>query len=328
MVTKNKKGKDVQLANLLKNVFQDDLPPGVEERMKDLLVRFHEGIGRVEQGSFRKREDQRRRGFLAGSGEILEWAFPRKILALTSVFMVILGGFFHISGARPALADTLSLLNALVCLSDQVREVNAMECRLQITNPTGPHQQYLIRWQLPGMTRVDAFEDGQQQKTLWMEGTDIIVTDLVHPGLRKYYGLNKFDDPLFLPVVGFLNPEQIAVIIYKEWEPRVSSEGDTHQHRSYLCVDKKSKAPLEIVVDPNTHLPLIIRQFPSEPNTGRKGNETIRIFQFDWNKPVPPQLLVPPGRAGISPAGANNHSPLHDANVKDFQNTSGLEFKL
>jgi len=292
MVAKN--GKDIQLENLLKKVFQDDLPSGVEKGMKDLLIRFREEIGQVTQESSRKRESRWPRIFPAGSWVIPEWAFPRRVLAFSSVLMVMLGGFFHISGTRPALADSLSFLNTLVSLSNQVREVRAMECRLQVANAAGQHRQFLIRWQLPGLTRVDAYEDGQAQKTLWMEDSAIIVADCIHPGWQRYRGLGQLDDPLFLPISEFLTPEQIATAIYREWEPRMPSEGDKHRQSSYLCVDKRSRALLEITVDPKTHLPLTIRQSPSDPNAGIHREESIRMVEFCWGKPMDPQSLVPP----------------------------------
>ena len=75
--------------NLIRHVLKDDLPPELEERMKQRLLRFRNKLEQPKQ----KRS----------LNLMVSWVFRKEVLAGASVLMLVLGGAMQLAGYRSGL---------------------------------------------------------------------------------------------------------------------------------------------------------------------------------------------------------------------------------
>ena len=117
----NKRNNDSKTDDLLKQVLKDDLPLEVEGRMK---AQFNQYRGKIEQDTRLSRW-----GFFSGWKSALRpgRTVRREVLALSSLIMIVVGAFLHVSGHRSAIAETLSFLNISVSVADQIENASSME---------------------------------------------------------------------------------------------------------------------------------------------------------------------------------------------------------
>ncbi|MDH4217360.1 MAG: hypothetical protein OEY18_05895 [Candidatus Aminicenantes bacterium] len=289
----NKKEKDSKMDDLLKQVFQDDLPPEIERRMKNQFIQFKENIERADQESDRTSRIIWQRFFKPISWDWLRWVIRKEVMAFSSMIMIIVGGFLHVSGHHNAMAKTLSFLNTSVSISNQVQEAKSMECKMQVTAEDGLHLTYTIRWFSPEMTRADVYEGEIAIKSLWVAGPEIVVADYINTTYHKYQSLEQIEDHEFMAVMGFLSPERLAAAIYKEWEPRQYRKNDQIQKGTYVYLNDGGKVALEMTVDMNTNLPVRIKKFAFDPTRTADAYELTMEAQFSWDKLNSPQHLIP-----------------------------------
>ena len=110
----NNKDTDSRMDDLLKQVLNDDLPPDVEGRMKAQFVQFKENIDRADRVADRASMLNWQRFFHLRSWNWSRWKIRREVLAFSSLFMIVVGAFLHVSGHRSVMAETLSFLNTSV----------------------------------------------------------------------------------------------------------------------------------------------------------------------------------------------------------------------
>ncbi|HEX9902759.1 MAG TPA: hypothetical protein VGB72_07840 [Acidobacteriota bacterium] len=279
----NKKEKDPKIDALLKQVLQDDPPPETERKMKLQFIRFKKNIERARRAPERTSKALGQSLFQARSWDWLSWAVRKEVLAFSSMIMIAVGGFLHVSGHPNAMAETLSFVNTSFSISNQLREVQSMECSLQFTSEEGLHLHGTIRWLSPEIMRADVYEGDRASKSLWIEGSEILVADLVNHTNQKYHSLEQIEDPVFTPLMEFLSPENLGVAIYKKWEPRHYREQDKGRNGTYVYQIEGGKATLEMTVDENTHLPLSIKKFSLPPQGAAEAQTPTLEAQFLWN---------------------------------------------
>jgi len=282
----DKKDADSRLDDLLKQVLNDDLPPEVEGRMKAQFVQFEENIERDDRVSDRTSSGIWQRFFLSRSWDWSGWAIRREVLAYSSLIMIVVGGFLHVSGHRSAMAETLSFMNTSVSIANQVQETTSMECRMQVPSADGKFLSYIIRWHSPEMTRVDVQEGEKAGKTLAISGSEITVTDHINDTFQEYQSLEQIKDPVFKPALEFLSPIALATAIYKKWRPQYYREEDEDQKGTFVYIINGERNTLEMTVDMTTSLPVSIRKFSSDLSGADDVYELAMEAQFVWNEPI------------------------------------------
>ncbi|MCK4932692.1 MAG: hypothetical protein KAT01_11030 [Candidatus Aminicenantes bacterium] len=280
----NKRNNDSRTDDLLKHVLKDDLPPEVEGRMKTQFIQFRERVAQDERASELTSSGNWKRFFQ------LRWAIRREVLAFSSLIMIVIGAFLHVSGHRSAMAETLSFLNTSVSVADQVQNATSMECRMQVPAEDGQYLSYTIHWLSLEMTRVDVQEGETASKSLSISGSDITVVDHINNAFQKYQSLEHIKDPVFKPALEFLSPIVLATAIYEKWKPQHYREEDEGQKRTFVYLNNGERATLEMTVDMNTNLPVSIRKFSSGLTGADDVYKLAMEAQFVWNESISPQL--------------------------------------
>jgi len=276
----DKKDRESQTDNLLRYVFKDDLPSVVERRMKDRIIRFQEKVDGDDQVSDRTSYSHRK-PFLR-----VRWAFGREVLAFSSLIMIVVGAFLHVSGHRSAVAETLSFLNASVSVADRVQNAASMECRIHVPTEVETSQSYTIYWFSPEQSRVDVRQGETLIKSLLISGSSIILADHIHNTSQKYQGLEQLKDPLFRPALEFISPTALATAIYEQWKPQYYREVDEGQKGTFVYLNNGDSTTLEMTVDMDTNLPLTIKKFSAHPTGDNDIYGLTLEAQFIWNEPV------------------------------------------
>lgn len=288
-----KKSNNHEMDGLLKEVLKDDLPPDVENRMKRRFIQFRE---RIEQHKRQPRMNIGmigRRLFRQETWRWAQWMLRKEILAFSSIIMIALGGFMHLSGHSSALAESLSMLRTSVSVWEQVRHAASMECTVQVPAQNGKSLAYSIQWISPNMTRVDVRSADEITKTLWMLDERFIIVDHINNTLHKGGSFVQIKDPVFQPVMEFLSPEELAESIYRRWQQRQYEQQVERGQGTFTLTNHEEKALLEMTIDINTYLPLNIRKFLQGSIKASEERKLVMEIHFIWDQPLSPQLMVP-----------------------------------
>ncbi|MBN1225092.1 MAG: hypothetical protein JXB23_17720 [Candidatus Aminicenantes bacterium] len=285
---------------LLKNVLADDLPLEAEKRMKERLLEFREaeaGAGRLPGRTFQGIWNHVFRPRLRPR---ILWMPRKAILAFSSILMIAFGGFLHISSRGSALADTFSLLNASISVSDRLQQTESMFCTARVSMDRGINVTYLIRWLASGASRLDVRRGGDIEKTLWITGTEIIIADNIENTSKSLESLDQIESSLFDPIIEFLSPERLSEVLYYNWKPRRAVRTDEDGIEKFFFENDKGKTVLEMTVDLKTYLPMRITKSVIDSGSPVVPGKIIMEVDFEWNQPIPPQYLDPAFRRELN----------------------------
>jgi len=278
---------------LIRHVLKDDLPPELEERMKERVVRFRKEI---EQSKLTQRLNLRLLWNNLSQSRVwpwIGWVFRKESLAAVSVLMLVVGGTLQLAGHRSALADTVSVLNTSISVMNRVNRTETMECQMEMPGGNGPSLSYTIRWLSPNLTRVDAHKRDEMNKTLWITGSEIIIADHIKNTTEKAEGVGNVTDAAFQPVLWLVTPEELADRMYGRWQLSLYEQTEKPGQGLFIFINQEEKTMLEMAVDLTTYLPLDIKKFlPASAEIGEKGRLVMQ-GRFNWNQPVSPRIMIP-----------------------------------
>lgn len=290
---KKEKPRNSEINDLLKQVLKDDLPPESEKRMRRQFIQFRK---KIEQSGLKQRMNFSmiwRHFFRPKGWQWARWMLKKEILALSSIIMVALGAFMHISGHRSALAESFSMMRMSVSVSEEVRYTSSMECTMLVPTEEGKSVAYSIQWLPHNITRVDVHKMDEIHKTLWIVDEDITIADHVKKTLKKVDSVEQVKDPLFQPIMDFLSPAELAELMYRRWQPKQFEQKGERELGTFTFTIYDEKALLEMTVNLNTYLPMSIRKYlPGSTKTGEE-EKIVMQMHFIWNQPVPQQLMIP-----------------------------------
>lgn len=291
---KKENSNDLGINNLIKKTLKDDLPLDVESSMKKQLTLFRK---KMEQSAPQHRMEIGKafgRLFQGEGPPWIQWMFKKSILASVSIIMVALGGFLQISGSHSALAESISLLETSVLVSDQVSRIGSMECSMQVSTKNDTSLIYSIQWLSPNLARVDVKKpDKTIIKTMWLKDEEITIADNIKNTLRKGNNFDEINDPQFQPVIGFLSPLDLVERMYGRWQLKQYKQHGDCEWGTFFITIPEEKALLEITVDLCTYLPINIKKFLPNSTIESGKEEILMNVHFNWNIPIPPQLLLP-----------------------------------
>ena len=95
---------------LLRKVFKDDLPPDMQRSMKARFTQFRNTVDETYQTARWKNL------FDLGNRPLLRWIPAKEVLAFSSLLMMGMGGFLHVSGPRSAVAETMAFMNTSLAI--------------------------------------------------------------------------------------------------------------------------------------------------------------------------------------------------------------------
>ena len=288
-----KKSNNQDMDSLLKEVLKDDLPPEAENRMKRQFIRFREKIEQHERQSRVNISMVGRRLFRQDTWRWAHWMLRKEILAFSSIIMIAIGGFMHLSGHSSALAESFSMLRTSVSVFEQIRHAASMECTVQVPAQNGKSLAYSIQWISPDMTRVDVRSADEITTTLWVLDERFIIADHVNNTLHKAGSFVQIKDPMFQPVMGFLSPDELAERIYRSWQPVQYKQQVERSRGTFAFTYHEAKALLEMTIDLNTYLPVKISKFLQDSLKAGEERKLALEVHFTWNQPILPKLMVP-----------------------------------
>jgi hypothetical protein len=253
---------DRDLEKLLGQTLRDDLPPDLEARMSRQFLNLQRHL---EQPENLIKHDP----WLWIHG-----AFRKGILSFISATLLILGGVLHVGGYHSVLAHSLERLKMVVAVSAGLHRATSMDCTVLQHGTGGETFRYRIRWSVTGGTRVD-MDSGSGTWTLWVSGTDL-------PSERRWQ-----------PVLEFLTPAILAQHVEQRYGLMKAERPDPARADEWLLVGLENRQAVEIAVDERTFLPKTLTKCGLDSGLAASERGCLMEVQFQWNQPIPRELLIP-----------------------------------
>ncbi|MFB0566940.1 MAG: hypothetical protein ACETWK_14840 [Candidatus Aminicenantaceae bacterium] len=291
---RKKNSPDFDIDELLKKALKEDLPPEVEIGMKRQLHKFRKKIERPEPERSTRTVMFLRQFFHGPRWQSMRWIFRKDVLASTSVLLVALGGFLHISGSHNSLTENISLLGTSVLVYDQVSHTESMECSVEIPEEKDTFLKYSIQWLSPNLTRVQVKKSDETVfKTMWLSEEEIAIEDHIKDTVRKSKSVSRILDLQFKPVIELLSPHEMVEQLYGQWQLKYYERRAECELGIFIVTIPEEKAFLEITVDLCTYLPVNIKKFLLESTEAGGESKMLMKAEFRWNIPLLPQLMYP-----------------------------------
>ena len=215
-------------------------------------------------------------------------ALRQEILAVASSLMLILGVVMQLEGGQNALADSLERLTVMASISGSLKHATSMDCTV-LKRVTGDESaQYRILWSTAGVTRIDIDSTGGTERTLWISNGTVSVAD--QRGTVHSMAITAMPSNWHLPME-FLTPTILTQNMKRYGLMQAESQNGAGPDE-LLFAGQEDQQAIEIDIDAETYLPKALRKH--FPNSAR-GKESVYLeeVRFQWNNPIPKELLVP-----------------------------------
>jgi hypothetical protein len=239
--------KHLDVDELLKQAFPDDLPAEAGERMAFQLSRF-----RREWDTPGEAKDVR-------SFPSRHWspALARVSLAAASILLIILGLILGPSGASSGLASSLATLQKAASVSGQVGSEQTMVCTVQLDKPGANSPRFVIQWISPEETRVRMILAGEEIiRTIRPPREDGSVLAFMAKDRRKETSAQPQLEEELLPVEDLLTPSRLRRFLQGRWRPAGVERMDGCDWESFSISKNAGAAPSRVTVDTCTFLPV------------------------------------------------------------------------
>jgi len=252
--------------DLLKRVLKDDLPPGARSRMEGVIRRFREK-DKGENALFWLRPD---------------WLLGRRILAFSSLLLIILGGVLHLAGPRSAMADSIYRLNTLISISRQIRLAEAMDVSARARGADGSLLDYSLAWRSLGTVRIEVRSGGRLLKILKASNGGVVVEDSSLNSRMDFKGLGEIRDPVFLPILQLVSPAAFADLIDARWSPLGAGKPVDSEKAVFLFTDSSDRRMIRLSVDPASLLPAEVGMARASSGQAGIAEDVLFTARFSW----------------------------------------------
>ncbi len=218
-------------------------------------------------------------------------AFSQEILAFASAVMLVLGLLMQLAGGQSVLADSIERLKAMTTVSSHLHRAISMDCTVLKPGAGAQNSRYRVRWNTDGVTRVDAAPGNGKEQTLWISNGIISIADNAGGAMRPIAITNVPSE--WQPPMEFLNPATLAQHMKGRYGAMQSERQDGDEPREFLLVGQEDHMAVEISVDAKAYLPTALRKYSPDPARTGKDRDCIEEVRFQWNKPIPPELIAP-----------------------------------
>jgi hypothetical protein len=215
-------------------------------------------------------------------------AFRQEILAFASSLMLILGVVMQFGGNQSALADSLERLTVMASVSGSLKRATSMDCTVLKPHTGDESSLYRIRWNTTGVTRIDLDSTGSTEQMIWISNGTVSVAD--ESGTVCSMAITAMPSK-WQPPVEFLTPTILAQNM-KRYGLMQAERQDGAVPDEFLFVGQEDQQVIEIAIDAGTFLPKTLKKhLPASAWS----NESVYLeeVRFQWNKPVPREVLVP-----------------------------------
>lgn len=269
------------LDDVLKKVLSDDLPPEAEVRMRKRLAAFGKTLEESEAPRGAKIRTCGERVLPARPA----LAFRKQALAYSSAAVIILGGIMHLGGQRNALAESLSMLNALFSVGAEIRAAESMDCQAILSPENGVSLTYSIQWSSPKTTGVEVKQAETIVKTLAISEEGITLADPLRNSRVKVEDLGQVKDPQIQAVMDLLSPDALAEKLNTRWQVQ-GREPRGEREEIFHFADREQGTLVDISVDLNSHLPVTMRTSRPGSGSGRSELRPVLSIRFLWSRRV------------------------------------------
>jgi hypothetical protein len=280
------KNAEPDLDNFLKQTLKDDITPETEARMNRHFNRLKRTFDRTDAPV----ESDR---WLWARG-----LFRQEVLVLASAVMLIAGGVLHLCGNQSVLAHSIERLKMIVTVSTGLRQATSMDCTVRMQGEERDKSSYRVRWVATGVTRIDLDSTGGEEQTLWVPNEAVSMFPYAGMVVHSTAIATMPRDPVWRPAQEFLTPAILAHNMEKRYGLIQTERRKNNGQDEFLLVGQENQRVIEIAIDARTYLPVRLKKYPLDsiqPGDARNGFEEV---WFEWNQPIPPDLLVPKSPAG------------------------------
>ncbi|HTY64364.1 MAG TPA: hypothetical protein VMG30_19090 [Acidobacteriota bacterium] len=274
------------LDRFLKQTFRDDIPPEAEARMNRHFRHFENNLAQQDAQAGPHRG-------LWGRG-----IFRKEIMAFASAALLIAGAVMHLSGNQSVLAHSIAGVKTVVTVSSRLLRVASMDCMILKRDAGNDPYSCRVRWDASGISRVDLNASTGEKRTLWIPdgaGPRALYESLA---ARSTSIQAMPADPMWQPALEFLTP----AILAEHLESRYGLVRALHQHEAernqVLLVGLDNQQAVEVAVDVATYLPITIKKYRQDSRPAGGGRACLEEIRFQWNQPIPKELLLPKFAAG------------------------------
>ena len=269
------------LDSFLKQTLKDDMPPDAEARMYRRFRALENDL------TLRAARAESRRG-LWGRG-----IFRKEIMAFASAVLLIAGGVLHLGGNQSALAHSLAGIKAVVTVSSVLLRAASMDCVIVNRDPGQAPSSYRVRWGASGVTRVDMQSVNGLERTLWIR--DETGPKALYEGISMRPAATPVTpaDPVWKPALEFLTPAALAEHMEARYGLVQAGHRDETGRNEVLLVGRDNQQVIEIAVDVTTYLPITLKKYRQNPGGAGAEQTCVEEILFQWNQPIPAELLTP-----------------------------------
>jgi hypothetical protein len=217
-------------------------------------------------------------------------AFRQEILAFASVLMLILGVVIHLRGSQSVLADSIERLTVMATVSGSLYRATSMDCTVLKPGLVDVNSRYRVRWDEAGLTRIDMDSTNGTEQTLWISEGTVSVADYRGGPLRPT-AITTLSSK-WQPPLEFLTPTILVQHMERNGLMQAKRQDGTREDE-FLLIGKENQQVIEIAIDARTYLPITLKRYlPDSARTGKE-RDCLEAVRFQWNKPIPQELLVP-----------------------------------
>jgi hypothetical protein len=209
--------------------------------------------------------------------------FRQEILAFASALMLLVGVVMQLAGGQSVLANSLERLKTTNAVYECLHRAISMDCTIMKSPAGEEHSQYRVRWNAAGGTRIDLHTTNVRELILWiLEGSDSVAYN--ENGSLRSMAITAIPSD-WQPAMEFLTPAILAQTIRERYGSLQAEQQDKDR---LLLIGRENRKVIEISIDAREYLPTRIKKYlPDSPQ------EYLEEVRFQWNKPLPKELLVP-----------------------------------
>jgi hypothetical protein len=216
-------------------------------------------------------------------------AFQQEILAGASVLMLILGVVMQLGGSQSVLADSVERLAVMATVSGSLHRATSMDCTVMKRNAGEETTGYRLRWSASGVTRIDMDSAKGTKQTVWISKETASVAD--HKGEVRSMAIGALP-PEWQPPTEYLTPAILAQRL-EEYGLTRAERQSVAQMGEFRLAGQEDQQAIEMSVDAKTGLPIRLKNYLPESSRMGKKRGFLEEVRFQWNKPIPQELLVP-----------------------------------
>ena len=224
--------------------------------------------------------------------------FRQEVLAFAAAVMLIAGGVMHLSGNQSVLAHSIERLKIVVTVSAGLRRATSMDCTVRVRGVQRDQSSYRVRWGETGVTRVDLNATGRGERTLWVQDETVSMAPYARMAVHSAATVTMPRDPVWQPALEFLTPGILAQHVETRYGLIQAERRDRAGQDELLLVGQENQQVIEITVDARTYLPIKLKRYSPASNKTGDAQPGFEEVWFQWNQPMPPELIVPKSPAG------------------------------